>query len=139
MATKKSPAAAPRTRKPKAQAAKPVHAHTLGEDDFEFELPSEKRIIAATALTFSLSFTAGYMIGIVTDVIATAALMLTGSVFIWFVIWMLALIGSIYAGMKIGQHVGYYVLSGQIDKDIASVKNKVTGLFGSVKAKFAAA
>lgn len=121
----------PRTPKPAAapQADKAWFQPTL--DDIFDQMPSGKRVFAASAVSFILAFGAGYTIGVIAEIVAMGILVLTGSMLLYFVTWAIAILLSFYAGMKIGQHVGMYVLSGQIDRDIVSAKDYVKGLFSS--------
>lgn len=96
-------------------------------------MPSGKRTFAAFFVTVSMSFGTGYGIGTLAGYAITAIATLGGSVLWSYLLMILALMLSMYAGMKIGQHVGGYILSGQIDHDLIAAKNKVCGWFGSGK------
>lgn len=98
------------------------------------EVPTGKRIFAASCATFVLGFGTGTVINAIAEVVATTLFMLTGSSFLVFVVWLLAVLGAIYAGLKIGQHVGMYVLTGQIDNDIVRAKDYIVASFQRVKA-----
>lgn len=95
----------------------------------EIEVPSWQRCLAAFLLSIALAAGAGYGIGYIASMLMVGCFTLTGSVFLMYAIALLAFLLSAYAGLKIGQKVGNYVLSGQIDKDFASAKAKVTGFF----------
>lgn len=93
------------------------------------EGPSFKRKLAAFFVSAALSFGAGYAIGTVAGYAIVAIATLGGSVLWAWLIMLLAIMLSIYAGIKIGGAAANYILSNQIDKDIAAAKNKVTGWF----------
>jgi hypothetical protein len=99
--------------------------------------PSWKRRMVAFFATVMLAGGAGYAIGTLAGYCIVGIASLGGSMLWAYLIMVIALLLAAYAGMKIGQVVGNYVLSGQIDADIASVKNKVTGWFGTAKNKLA--
>ncbi len=114
-----------RTRAPRTPRAKLNEAlHNIG-----FETPTWKRVLAANVLAIGCSAGAGYVIASIASYTAAGILVLTGSTFLVFMTFMLAILVSVYTGLKISQHVGNYVLSGQIDRDIVVAKNKVIGLF----------
>lgn len=102
-------------------------------------LPSAKRVAVATFAVIALSGAAGYGIGTIAAYAMVGVMTLTGSTLLTYLILVVAMLLAAYVGFKIGEHVGNYILSGQIDRDIVAVKNKVTGWFGLSKAKLAAA
>lgn len=102
----------------------------FGEDDGG---PSWKRKLAAFFASALLASGAGYVIGTLAGYAMVGIAALGGSVLWAYLILIVALILSFYAGLKIGQHVGNYVLSGQVDRDIVAAKNKITGWFSSAK------
>lgn len=95
------------------------------------EGPSMKRKLAALFATIILSAGAGYAIGSIASYIIIGIATLGGSILWAYLTLVIALLLAFYAGAKIGQHVGNYILSGQIDRDVIKVKNKVTGWFKS--------
>jgi len=98
---------------------------------FGLQAPSWKRIACAVVLVAALAYGAGTLIGTLATYMVVGAFMFTGSMFVVWSIYILAILLALYAGLKIGQHVGNYVLSGQIDRDLSSAWNWTKSLFGS--------
>ena len=94
-------------------------------------MPTWKRTLAAYFAAMVIAGGAGYGIGCLAGYAMIGCFALTGSLFLMYLIMVLAILLSAYAGMKIGQYVGNYVLSGQIDRDVVRAKNWVTGFFKS--------
>jgi len=90
-----------------------------------------KRRLAAFFGSILLAGGAGYLIGQLAGYAMLGCYALTGSAFLMYTILFIALILAAYAGFKIGQHVGNYILSGQIDRDCVAMKDKVFGWFKS--------
>lgn len=97
-----------------------------GEDS---AMPSWKRKLSAFFGAILLSGAAGYAIGTLAGYAIVGVASLGGSILWAYLIMVIALILAAYAGFKIGEVVGNYVLSGQIDKDLKAAKAKVTGWF----------
>jgi hypothetical protein len=94
----------------------------------EFE-PSWKRKLATWFTCAALSFGVGYTIGTLASWAIVGIATLGGSLLWSYLIITMALILAVYAGLKVGQHVGNYILSGKIDHDLVAAKNKVVGWF----------
>lgn len=90
---------------------------------------SWKRAAVAFFAVSVLAYGAGSLIGTIASYAIAGIVAFGGSMALGWLVWGMAALLSIYAGFKIGQHVGNYVLSGQIDRDLVKLKNKVTGLF----------
>lgn len=88
-----------------------------------------KRAAVAFFAVSALAFGAGSLIGHIASYAIAGIVTFGGSMALAWLVWGLAIALAIYVGLKIGQHVGNYILSGQIDRDIVKVKNKVTGFF----------
>lgn len=139
-----------KTRTPEQQAAldemraariasEALYAETdLGESiNSIFEsMPSGKRMLAACLATFTTAGVVGYGIRQLVDYgIAVIATYSTAAA--WpIIIMVLGAIISIYISLKIGKHLGNYILSGQIDRDVASAWN---WMFGAKKVEAASA
>lgn len=93
------------------------------------DAPSWKRKLAALFATVVIAGGAGYGIGYLASMAIVGIAAMGGSVLWSFLIMISALILAGYIGAKIGQHVGGYILSGQIDRDVVAAKNKVFGWF----------
>ncbi len=92
-----------------------------------------KRQFVAFFSTIILSAGAGYVIGTLAGYAIAGIAVLGGSLLWAYLTMVIAAVLAFYSGLKIGQYVGNYVLSGQVDKDLASAKSKVGGWFSSAK------
>lgn len=108
------------------QAAAEAFMKLLGVDE---NAPSWKRKLAAFFAVGVVAYGIGYGIGTLAGYAIAGIAALGGSVLWSYLIMITALIVSLYAGVKVGQYLGNYILSGQIDADIGAIKNKVTGWF----------
>lgn len=90
-------------------------------------MPSGKRALAAFFVPFTVSFGVGYGIGQLCQyaigVIATYSTAAAWPI----VVMILGAMLAIYAGFKIGQHLGGYIITGQIDRDVARAWNWAFG------------
>ena len=106
----------------------------LGFGDDNPDAPSWKRKLAAFFSSVVLATGAGTAIGWLAGNAVVGIATLGGSVLWSYLILLVGMIASVYAGAKIAQYVGNYVLSGQVDKDIVRAKDTVLGWFGKAKA-----
>jgi hypothetical protein len=90
---------------------------------------SWKRELTANVVACVVAFAGGFIGGIVMNICFAAVAQLTGSLFLAWAVWFIAAIGVIYASAKAGQAVGRYIAFGDIDRDIKSVKDKVSSFF----------
>lgn len=95
-----------------------------------FALPTWKRTMVAAVLSMASAFGCGYLIGQVTGMLMVGVLTATGSSFLAWIVFVLGCLVAMYAGMKIAGKVANYVMTEQIDRDIAAVSNKVRGWLG---------
>lgn len=105
-------------------------------DSLGVPVPSWKRVV----ITYVAAMCAGYGLGtlfILVDALLLSSLMAT-SVFLYWAVWAVGLLLTLYAGFKLGNAIGNYIMSGQIDRDIAVAKNKVSGWFKRTPALAAA-
>lgn len=100
--------------------------------------PSWKRYLGAFFASAVLAYGAGHIIGTLAGYAMVGIASLGGSLLWAWLIMIIATILSIYVGMKIGQHVGNYILSGQIDRDVVGAVNKVKSWFGRKEVVIAA-
>lgn len=94
-----------------------------------------KRKAFAFFASVAVATGAGYTITKLSAYAVTGILALSGSMLWVWLITILSLLITLYISMKIGQHVGSYVLSGRIDRDLAKAKDKMFSLFGGVRSK----
>lgn len=97
---------------------------STGED-----MPSWKRQLAAFFGSIVLAGGTGYLVGQVAGWMMLGCFALTGSIFMTYLVMLGAILLSAYAGLKIAERVGNYVLSGQVDRDFIKAKTFVTGFF----------
>ena len=92
-----------------------------------------KRQLIAFIVSSTISMGAGYLIGVVASMAIVAVATLAGA-FVWqCLIMFVALMLALYAGLKSAQTVGKYITSGDIDRDVVNMKNKVVGFFKTTK------
>lgn len=106
------------------------------EPSFDFNammdsLPSWKRIACAWIASAVASFGIGYLGGYITSYLMLGAALLTGSVFITLLVYVLGMLLTIYAGYKAGLFIHLEVITESIDARFDSAKSFVTGLFSS--------
>jgi hypothetical protein len=90
---------------------------------------SWKRRICGAIFAVAVAYGAGWLIGNVMGWLIAGALLLTGSMFL---AWMILIIGAVcsaIAGYVLGGKAYAYIANEVIDKHVASVKNTVTGWF----------
>ena len=88
-----------------------------------------KRVCCTFAATFAAAYGASYAVVGIMNVVITAAFAATSSTFLAVFLWFIGCMLAIFAAVKAGEIIGNYVLSGQIDRDIISAKDKVLGFF----------
>lgn len=99
-------------------------------DSMGFVLPSWRRSLLSLAASFCAGYAIGSIAATLLEVLYTAAIMTTGSVFIATAIWVMGFIVAMYAAVKAGQKIGMYFATGDIDRDLSRAwgwaKNLVT-------------
>lgn len=108
------------------------------EPSFDFNammdsLPSWQRIACAWVASLVTSVGIGYLGGYITSYLMLGAALLTGSVFITLLVYVLGMLLTIYAGYKAGLFVHLEVITEKVDARIESAKSYVSGLFSSQK------
>lgn len=73
-------------------------------------LPSTRRVFVATFVAVLTSFGVGYIVGALTDLAMTAALVYTGSMFLSTCILIMGIVIAIMAGARIGSAAALFVL-----------------------------
>jgi hypothetical protein len=103
-----------------------------------FKIPSGKRMlcsIVAQLFIISSGVWSGIQVG---AYLSLAAMVLTGSGFLAFISWFVAIGISIYGSLVFGARVARYIALGEIDQDISSAKNWIGSKFSSLRARFSA-
>lgn len=102
----------------------------------DVDIPTVGRTVASFVVSFLVGFGLTYVADFVASVLMLSTFVLTGSSFIaftvWFLVWAVALIASIYAGAAVGR----YVLERRIDEDAKKLRAKSLELWSKAKAKF---
>lgn len=94
-------------------------------------VPDWKRKAVAYVGAFLIGYGFGSLFAYL-DVIFLSSLATT-SVFLYWLAYVLGLVLTIYAAIKVSQKWGGYVISGDIDADLTRAKNWVSGFFNSKK------
>jgi hypothetical protein len=99
--------------------------------DMGFKLPGWKRTLVAYAAAFLSGYVVGATFSALFNYMFGAAILATGWTFMTVIIYIVGLVIAVYAAAKLGQKVGGYILSGDIDADASRawgwVKGKVSG------------
>lgn len=86
-----------------------------------------KRYVCSLIVGCLVSFGAGYLAGIVLQVLAVAALIATGSVYLMYAVAICGFIVGMFAAAKAGKAAFNYIASGHIDMHFAVAKGAVVG------------
>lgn len=100
-------------------------------------IPTWKRSLLAFVASFVVGYGVGYLLGTLLSILMVATFTVTGSLFLMYCIAVLGFLGILYAGCKVGQTVGMYIVTGDIDRDVRRAKNWISGWFGSSTLKVA--
>jgi hypothetical protein len=101
----------------------------MGFGETDPNAPSWKRRLASFFACVICTSVAGSAISTLAGYAMVGIAMLSASVLWAYLIMILSAVAVFYAGLKVFQHVGGYISTGQIDKDIVSVKDKIVGWF----------
>jgi hypothetical protein len=97
---------------------------------------SWKRATVAFISSLAAAGAVGYGVAAVTEVAMISALLLTGSGFVAFMVWLLGCLVAVYAGLKISGKVARYIIDEQIDRDLARARDVVVGVKESIVSFF---
>lgn len=92
-------------------------------------IPSGKRLMVSSVCCFVLGILGGVAASYIGNMLAMAAMSFTSSMFVAFVVMALTWVLAAYLVIKGSQKLGMYILTGNIDRDISKLKNKITGMF----------
>lgn len=95
------------------------------------KMPSSKRVVCTFIANFAVGFLGGALASIVIKTLVIAVALSTGSLAMCWAMYILAWIVAVYALFAAGRAATQYIMSGSIDKDYASAKSWVGGLFKS--------
>ena len=128
-------------RKPRAKktvVSEPVVQSSFDEDLMtlikrhlgDVAIPSWKRAVFAFVVGATAAAGFGWLVGTVAGYAMIGVLAMSHSMSLVYLIYALAMLLAVYGGMKVSQKVGGYIVSGNIDRDIAKgwgwVKSKFT-------------
>jgi hypothetical protein len=77
---------------------------------------STKRKWCAAGASLVTAYGAGYVLGLVANVLTAALFALTGSIFLYYVSWLIVFIAAFYMGAYVGQHVYNFVADFSLEK-----------------------
>lgn len=99
-------------------------------EDMGFKMISWKR----TLLAYAASFLSGYLIGTTFSALFhylfAASILASGWTFITIVVAVLMFVAAAYLTILTSQKIGRYIIDGNIDADVASLRAKIGGWFG---------
>ncbi len=105
---------------------------TMFED---FKLPSGKRMLASVVTQFVIIASGVYSGAQVAAVLSLAAVALTGSAFLAFVAYFVAVALAVYGSLMLSARIGRYIALGEIDQDMARAKSWISDKFSGLRAR----
>ena len=108
------------------------HASMFSNLNFDFRsfceslgvaIPSKRRILVATVASIIVGGCIGYFGGQLLGMLVAGALVLTGSAFLSMLVYILGLCLLAYAAFVAGRKVAQYILTSNVDTDLAAVRN----------------
>lgn len=115
-----------------AEQASGDHASMFSNLNFDFRsfceslgiaIPSKRRVIVATVASIIVGGCIGYFGGQLLGMLVAGALVLTGSAFLSMLVYILGLCLLAYAAFVAGRKVAQYILTSNVDTDLAAVRN----------------
>lgn len=119
-----------------AEQASGDHASMFGGLNFDLrsfcgalgiKLPSKRRVIVSLIASVIVGAGIGYFGGHLLGMLTAGALVLTGSAFLSMLIYILGLCLLAYAAFVAGRKVAQYILTSNVDSDLAAVRNTLGG------------
>lgn len=89
-----------------------------------------RRAIVGFIVGMLVAFGAGYLIGQVVSHLTLAVLLVSGSMFLATLVFVIGIIIAALAGGFLGNTVGAYIANGTAERHVSVAKSWVTGLFG---------
>lgn len=102
-------------------------------------IPSGKRLMVSSVSCFVLGLLGGVAASYIGNMLVAAAMSLTSSMFVGVLVWVLTWVLAAYLVIKGSQRLSMYILTGDIDRDLAKAKDKVTSWFKRDKVELVAA
>lgn len=101
----------------------------LMEQFGEFKMPSGRRMIVSVIAQTIVGLGIGYIGGQLIGYALVGAALLSGSVLLQWMIWILGMALIAYSTYKVALRVGRYIALGEIDHDFGRARNWVRGVF----------
>lgn len=132
-----------RSTRSTAKPAEPQAESATFEDDvaglfkkYKIELPSNTRIIIGLVAGLVMGGVTTYVGSVLLGYLVIGAALLSGSAFIALSIYIIGLIGVIYAALKTSSAVSQYVYDKQVDRDYFTTRDAITNAASSVRGWF---
>ena len=103
------------------------------------EVGSTRRTIISIISCYASAFCTAGVAASITNYVAIASYMSTGSLFIAQALYILGLVLAAYAAIKTSQVVFTYLASGDIDRDLSNAKARISGWLSTARKSLAAA
>lgn len=95
----------------------------------ELGVPSGKRLLASFVVGLITSMSVGWIGGYLSSALLAGVLLLTGSAFLGWIVYLLGVVLAVAASILAGKFAANYVLSAKLDEHVRSAKSWVSGLF----------
>lgn len=118
-----------------APIAKPTMAQSINDDikrlfaKYKVVVPSTTRVLISMVAAFCVGMGIGYIGSIIVETLVISALMLTNSLFIGVIVYILGVMATMYVAYKTGGVVGNYIMSGSIDRSYQKCSTAVRSFF----------
>lgn len=122
--------------------AKPTLSESIHDDvkalyaKYKVDVPSTTRYIVSCVASIAIGFGIGFIGSIIVETLLVASLMLTGSLFLGVVMYMLGVLATIYASLMVNSHVYKFIMSGDIDRSYQKYSDLVLNKCSSVRSYF---
>lgn len=137
MAAAKADIKAQQAKRTAAPEAAPVEDRSMFEGlNFDFrsfcesmgiELPSKTRVLVSLVASVVVASGIAYFGGQLLGMLVAGALVLTGSAFLSLLIYILGLCVLAYGAFVAGRKVAQYILTSNVDSDVAAVRERIGG------------
>lgn len=96
----------------------------------ELGVPSGKRLLAASIASVVVGAGVGWLIGWVINALTLGVLIVSSSLFLSWLVYILGLILAVIAGLVVGKAAAAYIVTGKIDEHARTVRGWFKGIFG---------
>ncbi len=98
--------------------------------DMGFKVSDWKRTLLANIAAFLSGYVIGTTFNALFNYMFAASIVASGWTFVTIVAAVITFIAAVYCAAKAARKIGRYIIDGDIDADIASLRSKVGGWFG---------